>query len=74
MVQKIVANIINNQVIYELECIDRMYLNDYVPRFRTEVAAVFVSSLRTESRRGADPACGLQMLKDQAVSQGNDRL
>ena len=51
-----------------------MYLNDYVPRFRTEVAAVFVSSLRTESRRGADPACGLQMLKDQAVSQRMDRL
>lgn len=39
MVRKNVAQIINNHVTYELECIDRMYLNGYVPRLQTGAAA-----------------------------------
>jgi len=41
MVRKNVAQIINNHVTYELECIDRMYLNGYVPRLQTGAAAAF---------------------------------
>ena len=41
MVRKNVADIINNHVTYELECIDRMYLNGYVPRLQTGAAAAF---------------------------------
>ena len=41
MIRKNVADIINNHVTYELECIDRMYLNGYVPRLQTGAAAAF---------------------------------
>ena len=41
-VRKNVAEIINNLVTYELECIDRMYLNGYVPRLQTGAAAAFL--------------------------------
>ena len=41
MVRKNVADIINNHVTYELECIDRIYLNGYVPRLQTGAAAAF---------------------------------
>ena len=41
MVRKTVNQIINNHVSYELECIDRMYLNGYVPRLQTGAAAAF---------------------------------
>ena len=41
MIRKNVADIIHNHDTYELECIDRMYLNGYVPRLQTGAAAAF---------------------------------
>ena len=46
MVRKNVAEILNNHVTFELEAIDRMYLNAYVPALQT--GAGFVYFLRTQ--------------------------
>ena len=35
-----VADVLSDHVVFEVECIDRMYLNVYVPRLQTELALV----------------------------------
>lgn len=42
IVHKNVGEIIEQHVIYELECIDRMYLNGYIPKLQAGTAAVFI--------------------------------
>src|SRR6266581_5539715 len=46
MVRKNVAEILHNHVTFELEAIDRMYLNGYVPSLQT--GAGFVYFLKTQ--------------------------
>lgn len=46
MVRQSVAEILENHVTFELECIDRMYLNGYVPSLQT--GAGFVWFLKTQ--------------------------
>ena len=41
MVRKNVGEIIEQHATYELECIDRMYLNGYIPTLQTGAAAAF---------------------------------
>src|SRR5262245_29798032 len=44
MVSKSVAEILENHVTFELEAIDRMYLNAYVPSLQTGAGIVFAKS------------------------------
>lgn len=46
MVRQSVAEILENHVTFELECLDRVYLNAYVPSLQT--GAGFVWFLRTQ--------------------------
>ena len=41
MVRKNVAEILENHVTFELEAIDRMYLNEYVPSLQTGGGVVY---------------------------------
>jgi hypothetical protein len=45
-----VADVLSDHVVFEVECIDRMYLNVYVPTLQTELA--LVSYLRGRGRVG----------------------
>jgi hypothetical protein len=35
-----VADVLSDHVVFEVECVDRMYLNVYVPTLQTELAVV----------------------------------
>ena len=45
MIRKSVAEILENHVTFELEAIDRMYLNAYVPSLQTGGGGIIKTSL-----------------------------
>jgi hypothetical protein len=50
MVPKSVAEILENHVTFELEAIDRMYLNAYVPSLQTGAGFVYFVKTQLEAR------------------------
>ena len=68
MVRKNVAEILTNHVTFELEAIDRMYLNAYVPSLQTGGG---VRLLREDPARGAGPVDHDGRADEPAVRRGH---
>ena len=67
-VARSVTDVLTDHVVFEVECIDRMYLNVYVPQLRTGLGVRAIAAELGRSRRRPAGSCAVTAISMPFIS------